>query len=274
MLDLTSPIPTISFPEHKTSVGSPKQEKMIILNNYFHCDSQYFHWKEDNNKPIPGSSPYIAARESVVNMLLSAEKLLPKGYHFLIYDAYRPIAVQQYLWDFYYNKTAEENPEKSDDEIIKMTKFFVSYPSYNVLQPSLHNTGGAVDLTILDKNDHELNMGCNFDDFSHLAWTNHFELPEEDNEEVLYNRRMLYNVMISVGFTNLPSEWWHYDYGDDKYAQLTQTEPFYTGILDAGIRDTVSYEKQKEIQNIDALQQKAVANIIQARKQCEFISKQ
>ena len=33
-----------------------------------------------------------------------SEKLLPEGYHFRIFDAYRSIAVQQALWDYYKKK--------------------------------------------------------------------------------------------------------------------------------------------------------------------------
>ncbi len=35
-----------------------------------------------------------------------------------------------------------------------------------------------------------------------------------EDEQVRENRRLLYYAMIDAGFTNLPSEWWHYDYGD------------------------------------------------------------
>ena len=38
--------------------------------------------------------------------------------------------------------------------------------------------------------------------------------------------------MISVGFTNLPSEWWHYDYGTKFWAYFNNTDALYSGILD------------------------------------------
>ena len=130
----------------------------MYINNYFLCDSKYYKWQENKGNPIPGSSPYIIARKTIVQMLIEAEKLLPKGYKFKIFDAYRPIIVQQYLWDYYYNKLKKENHCKNDNELKKLTSFYVSYPSYNVLEPSLHNTGGSVDLTIIDENGNELNM--------------------------------------------------------------------------------------------------------------------
>lgn len=268
-------IPTIKFPENKIPVGSPLNEPLMYLDNYFDCDSKYNHWVETGGKPLPGSSSSIAARKTVVQKLLDAEKLLPKGYHFRIFDAYRPIAVQQALWDYFKAQKTAENPTLSDKEINKITAFFVSYPSYNVLEPSLHNTGGAVDLTIVDADGNELDMGCKFDEFTDKAWTNHYE-PDcyngERNETVRDNRRLLYHVMTSVGFTNLPSEWWHYDYGDDKWAQLNHTAPLYAGILDAKIRNSEPYPNMDKIREIDLKQQSLISDLIEAREECKNLS--
>ena len=277
IMELYQPIPTIKFPENKIPVSFPVNESLVYLDNYFICDSKYNHWAEDNGNPLAGSSASIAVRETVVKMLLQAEKLLPEGYYFKIYDAYRPIAVQQALWDYFRQQKVKENPNLSDAEIDKLTAFCVSFPSYNVLEPSLHNTGGAVDLTIIDSDGNELDMGCEFDEFTDKAWTNHFE-PDyyngERNETVRNNRRMLYNVMKAVGFTNLPSEWWHYDYGDDKWAQLNHTAPLYAGILDAKLRNSVPYPNMDKVQELDIKQQSMITTIIDIRNTCKDISLQ
>lgn len=44
--------------------------------------------------------------------------------------------------------------------------------------------------------------------------------------------------MIKAGFTNLPSEWWHYDYGDAFWSYYTKNAVKYQGIL-----GDVKYEK-------------------------------
>lgn len=268
---LLRPIQTQKFPENKIAVSHPKDEPMVLLDSYFDCDSKYNHWSEDDGNPLPGSSPHIAARRTVTEKLLQAEKLLPEGYRFRIYDAYRPIAVQQALWDYYRAKKVQENPEKTPEEIDRLTAFCVSFPSYNILNPSLHNTGGAVDLTIVDENENELNMGCEFDEFTNKAWTNHFEITsynDIDTKNIRQNRRLLYNVMTTVGFTNLPSEWWHYDYGNDKWAQFNRTAPFYAGVLDLELSDSEPYPLMKEIRELDKKQQDLVKIITEARNQC------
>lgn len=250
-------IPSIEFPGGYKTIQNINKENMEYLNKYFKCESKYHHWKEINGAPLPGSSEYLAARVSVVKRLIKAKKMLPEGLFLKIYDAYRPIAIQQALWDYYREEKIKENPSLNDDEINRITSYCVSFPSYDILKPSLHNTGGAVDLTIINKDGIELNMGCDFDEFSPKAWTDYYEKNDIDGE-VRENRRLLYSVMIEAGFTNLPSEWWHYDYGDNAWAHITGLDPIYTGILDAGVNKSEDYKNIDEIRRIDNMQQQKI----------------
>ncbi len=228
-------------------------ERLSILNNYFRCDSKYNHWEEDSFKPIDGSSVIIYSRQSVLEMLIEASKLLPKGYHFKIYDAYRPIIVQQRLYDYYKNKKQVENPNIDEDKLNGIMLMYVSKPSYDIFNPSLHNTGGAVDLTIVDSNDNELDMGCKFDCFEDIARTNYFE---GTNSEIEHNRKLLCDTMNKVGFVNLQSEWWHYDYGDRNWAIDKGTKPFYVGILDTCIKGQAYYKEKESILKMQREQMK------------------
>lgn len=45
------------------------------------------------------------------------------------------------------------------------------------------------------------------------------------------NRRLLYKIMTEAGFTNLPSEWWHYDYGDRFWAYYNNCSAIYEGVF-------------------------------------------
>jgi D-alanyl-D-alanine dipeptidase len=85
----------------------------------------------------------------------------------------------------------------------------VSNPMY-VADPkkgSIHNRGGAVDITLVDKNGNELDMGTKFDHFGKEAGHNYLQL----SENVLENRTLLREVMLNNGFTAFESEWWHYN---------------------------------------------------------------
>lgn len=224
--ELSSPIPTVEFPSiHEFQMRAVDEDFVSLSSRGFLVSPQYY------IKGVPGSYKDCYVRESLVPMLEKAEFLLPKGLRLLIYDAYRPICVQQRLWDYYYREVKRENPDASQEELERKTGFFISKPSYDIRLPSLHNTGGAIDLTICTESGFALNMGTVFDDFTNRAWTNHFE-SYEFSLEVRDNRRMLYNVMMEVGFTNLPSEWWHYDFGDKFWSYFKGKPVMYEGVLD------------------------------------------
>ena len=235
-MDYTKPIPTIGFPSiHDYTIANSlyKTEPLVSMKEEgFIVDSQYY------NRGIPGAYKDVYLRQTPAMLLKEAEKLLPKDYRFKLYDGYRPLCVQQRLWNFYRRTVINENKDKnlSKEEIDKMTSFFVSFPSGDIQKPFLHNTGGSIDLTIVDANGQELDMGSSFDEFGHKCWSNHFEddYPEhETNINVRDNRRLLYNVMIEAGFTNLPSEWWHYDFGTKFWMYFTgNKEALYAGIPD------------------------------------------
>jgi D-alanyl-D-alanine dipeptidase len=93
---------------------------------------------------------------------------------------------------------------------------------FNYLSPpyetSLHNYGCAVDLTILDLLQNKpLDMGTGFDEFIPLSqpvqeWK--FLKSGELSREAFDNRRLLRVVMKKAGFASIPSEWWHFGYGN------------------------------------------------------------
>lgn len=203
-------------------------------------------------------------RKEAYEKLLEAQKLLPSGYRFKILDAWRPFALQEELFYAYRIKIIEEFslhnlPEEEQDQFVKR---FVSLPKNNPLLPPVHTTGGAIDLTIVDNNGYELPMGTAFDEFTDKTNTDYFEKylldlehseplifdndtllkisknklfstlsQKEKNIQIAFNRRLLYNIMTKVGFTNLPSEWWHYDYYDRFYAFYNHTTSYYEGIF-------------------------------------------
>lgn len=268
---LTKAIPTIEFPSVRKPVAEPSMEPLVYLDDEFECDSDYYHFSKIGGKAVPGTSPSIMARKTVCMLLHEAEALLPDGYHFRIYDAYRPIPVQQFLYNRTRAEKAAANPGKSNEEIDRITQLCSSFPSYNILLPSLHNSGGAVDLTIIGSDGEPLDMGCDFDEFTDRAWTGYYEDYGKGagiSEKARDNRRLLYNVMIAAGFTNFPSEWWHYDYGDEKWAQFTGREPFYAGVLSADLRNSTEFEHSDLVRSADAEQQRAAAEISELYEKC------
>ena len=110
-----------------------------------------------------------------------------------------------------------------------MIRKFVSEPIEEKDVPPVHTTGGAVDVTILDSNGNELEMGSGFDEFSDRTYTAYYE--NSKDERIRKNRRLLYGVMTKAGFSNLPSEWWHYDYGNRFWAYYNNQPAIYRGVF-------------------------------------------
>ncbi|MFV0441236.1 MAG: M15 family metallopeptidase [Lachnospirales bacterium] len=179
-------------------------------------------------------------REEVYEKLLIVQKNLPEGIKIRILDAWRPYKLQKELLEKYtediivrFNLQNKSEQEKKD-----FVNRFVSEPINNKNYPPVHTTGGAIDLTLLDKNGNELNMGTDFDEFTSRTYTDYYE--SGIDTEIRNNRRILYYAMINAGFTNLPSEWWHYDYGDRFWAFYSGKPAIYKGVFE---REEINYNE-------------------------------
>ena len=168
-------------------------------------------------------------RKEVLDLLLQARSLLPEGYDFKILDGYRSIELQEELYYYYYNKIIKEfnleSLSKKEKELF--VNQYVALPKKDNIYAPAHTTGGAVDL-LLTYNGKDLDFGVKFDEFTNKTKTNYYEI-NDISEEIKNNRRLLYNTMTQVGFTNLPSECWHYDYGDNNWAILKKDNIIYKG---------------------------------------------
>ncbi|MGN1388404.1 MAG: M15 family metallopeptidase [Bulleidia sp.] len=173
-------------------------------------------------------------RRTVYEMLKNASEALEPGYAFVIWDAWRPFDLQKELFiaysaDIIRDFHLENLPEKERIEFISQ---FVADPVRNEKIPPAHTTGGAIDLTLAEEGT-ELDFGTGFDAFTDKTNTSWFEAHDEDRE-IRDRRRLLYHVMTEAGFTNLPSEWWHYEYGDRNWSRLTGRPALYEGIWTIG----------------------------------------
>lgn len=202
--------------EKMINLSDMKNERIIFEPVYF-------------NNGISGAVKECYMRKTVYEKLCSALEFLPQNFKFKVFDAWRPDEVQQHL----FNKQVEKlinSQGISVEEATEKAKLFVSFPSKDAKKPFVHSTGGAIDLTIVDENNNELDMGTGFDDFSEKAATNYYE--NSDETTINNNRKLLYFVMINAGFTNYSAEWWHYDFGDAFWAFEKNQKAIYGGIFD------------------------------------------
>ncbi|MGO2131977.1 MAG: M15 family metallopeptidase [Halomonas sp.] len=165
---------------------------------------------------VPGAINECYLREDVYRRLLAVARSLPEGLTLLVLDGWRPWRVQQYLFETLSEAIRDANPDIDEPALLERTREFVSLPSRSPEAPSPHLTGGAVDATLCDADGLPLDMGTLFDEAipaSHAA-----ALETQPHNQARDNRRLLYHAMHAQGFTNLPSEWWHFDYGDQLWA--------------------------------------------------------
>ncbi len=125
-------------------------------------------------------------RLKTVKAMLSANaEFMKKGYKIKIFDCYRPLDIQKRMWEIVPNPSYVANPSKG----------------------SIHNRGGAVDISLVDSKGVALEMGTAFDFFGVEASHNYQNL----SQEIKSNREFLKNIMTQNGFNSFDSEWWHYN---------------------------------------------------------------
>ena len=123
----------------------------------------------------------------------------------LVLDALRPQRVQQQLWDALAGTGLQ---------------MYLADPA----RGSIHSYGMALDVTILDPEGRELDMGTGFDDMtdlSHPALEEGFLKAGALSEQQLANRQLLRNAMFGAGFVGIRTEWWHFDCGDRDRVRTT-----------------------------------------------------
>jgi D-alanyl-D-alanine dipeptidase len=107
-----------------------------------------------------------------------------------IFDAFRPSEAQWVLWNF------RPDPE------------FLADPR----RGSPHSRGAAVDLTLIDREGRELDMGTAFDAFTPLSHHGNTEIAPAAQR----NRFVLLGLMSAAGWDFYGNEWWHYQLFDAK----------------------------------------------------------
>ncbi|HYC34350.1 MAG TPA: M15 family metallopeptidase [Candidatus Paceibacterota bacterium] len=154
-------------------------------------------------------------REGVAKKLETAQKKLGK-YKFKIWDGYRSRLVQNTIYKKFWDELQAKHPEWGEERLKREVAVFVNEANDpNRIPP--HASGGAVDLTLVDLDGNELNMGTVFDHFGPEAHANYYEENNIDTE-IAQNRRILREALEAEGFKQYPDEWWHFDYGNQLWA--------------------------------------------------------
>jgi len=117
-----------------------------------------------------------------------------KNLKLILWDCYRPLAVQEAMWKLVPDPRYVADPKKGSN----------------------HNRGAAVDVALADDKGNFLEFPSGFDDFTEKASPN-YRCKKEEREKC-QNRDLLIRLMSSVGLEVFPTEWWHF--------QLPRAEDF------------------------------------------------
>jgi zinc D-Ala-D-Ala dipeptidase len=141
--------------------------------------------------PLYPRGTCAVARPEVASGLAAAQAFL-RRYQFglKIWDAYRPVTVQEKLWHASHNRDYVANPE--------------------IGIGSLHSWGIAVDATLVDTWNRPVRMPSDFDDFTPAAMWRYVG-PHAD---IRAHVHLLQIAMRNAGFWGLRTEWWHFTIAD------------------------------------------------------------
>ena len=132
--------------------------------------------------------------KTIKNLIAANAEFQSLGLRIKLFDCYRPLDVQKKMWKLVSNPDFVADPKKG----------------------SIHNRGGAVDITLVDVTGTELEMGTTFDFFGPKASHNF----QGFSKKIRKNRALLKEVMLKHHFKSFDSEWWHYNLIDSSKDSL------------------------------------------------------
>lgn len=173
---------------------------------------------------VPNNKDYTHLRQSVYTKLVEAQRRLPKGSHFCLYEGYRSLWLQKIIFEKQYSNVKKRHPTWSPHQLFVETTKLVSPVknldhSYNIPP---HATGGAIDIYLVNDEGKTVDMGIHPKDWMQdvdgvlsLTASNHISATAKKN------RRIMSDALSAVGFVNYPTEYWHWSYGDRYWAYIT-----------------------------------------------------
>ncbi len=210
----------------------------------FHCIQP--HPYQSRGAPYGANCDPWRLRVGVNKRLVGAQAALKKrdqNLSLAIFDAWRPISVQAFMVELTIKEECfarginrfDSLQSRCVKEIVEEVERFWAPPSLDPRTPPPHSTGAAVDLTIVDLEGNQLDMGGSIDDIGEISEPDYYSSLSNSDPSPKYclwdqHRCLLADVMIGEGFVQHPNEWWHFSFGDQLWAwRKHRTEAIYGG---------------------------------------------
>jgi D-alanyl-D-alanine dipeptidase len=186
----------------------------------------------DNNEKLLIFQNDFLIRESVLKKLLIAQKQLEivnQNLTLSLKCGYRSMETQIKMFIEQVNIFSQQYFENPID-LYERVHQFIAVPSV-----SGHPTGGAIDITIVNKkNKKEIDFGSRYLDFKN---PNISVFSKNVSKTAKKNRMLLRSLMVKNGFAPFDGEWWHFSYGDKEWAFYYQKKfAIYNQLLNVKIQ--------------------------------------
>ncbi|MYR44773.1 M15 family metallopeptidase [Streptomyces sp. SID5910] len=170
----------------------------------------------DERKRADSGEAFAHLREGVLHRLVDAQAQLPDGMRLLFIEGYRPPALQRRYFDTYADGLRADHPEWPAGKIRSAASRYVSPPE---IAP--HSAGAAVDLTLVDADGRELDLGTRVNATPEESAGACYTGAANIGAEARTLRTVLATALTAAGLVNYPTEWWHWSYGDRYWALTT-----------------------------------------------------
>lgn len=162
---------------------------------------------------FPYTRTSIFVRDTVAKKLAKAHTALKScgDFRFRVVYGYRHPKIQQKYFEQKRAELKKLHPSFNNKKLDSLTHNFIAVPSV-----AGHPTGGAIDLTIVDAKEKELNMGTKIADFKDAEKIKTFAKGLSKKQKS--NRLLLHNILVKENFAPFYGEWWHFSYGDREWA--------------------------------------------------------
>ncbi|WKE68416.1 M15 family metallopeptidase [Streptomyces sp. WP-1] len=180
-------------------------------------------------RKVDGDGAYARLREGVFERLLKAQELLPEGLRLLFVEGYRPPSLQRRYFEEYRAELSAAHPDWPTELVRSAASRYVSPPE---IAP--HSAGAAVDLTLVDADGQELDMGTAMNADPEASAGACYTRAADISDTARAHRDILTSALTAAGLVNYPTEWWHWSYGDRYWALTTGAPAALYGPRDLG----------------------------------------
>lgn len=240
----------VGYREYPLLSVQGEDDPLVDIAQYGIAGQSYY--SRPNNatgQPLPGVEPTVLLRKSIAERLAlinyqlqqseEVSELLGGQVELYVDEGLRSLEVQEYLYEHAFPELiARQNPTFSSEEILVKRDELIAKPPKKNEAPSPHATGAAVDVKLRYRHDSlgfvphaDVSMMLKRKSTTGIANPDYYEHLEHitaEDEKIQQHRRIFYWIMRGAlldedsGFVVNPTEWWHWSYGDQMWAKLTQ----------------------------------------------------